>query len=695
MLFKKTKFTRKAIAILLSGALLIGFTGCSNDDDNNTSPSGTAKPADTETVNNASSIDYGLAENTYEGSMIQAWCWDFKTIEENLADLAAAGFTAVQTTPINACVDPGGMAIRSNTSEKGMWYYHYQPIDWTIGNYQLGTREEFASMCSEAEKYGIKIIVDVVPNHTGSSTLVLDGLANSVGGIDNLYHPNGFTNLTNYSNRLMCTSYASGGLADVDTENPGFQDYFIAFMNDCIECGADGFRFDTAKHIALPDDPVAVEGEENNFWTRVTSDEITNRDNIYMYGEVLQGDNERLEDYANVLDGVVTSNYGNVIRVMANSKNLDAEKVLNFRTTADPSKLVTWVESHDNYCNDKSYALLDNDEVAFGWAIIASIGEGTPLFFSRPAGADEETWEGTINLIGYKGDDNYKNPIVVATNKFRNATVGEDVNVSNIDTEKHVLMIERGSKGVVILNGLEEDYQVDVDVKLADGTYTDRTGLNGDFTVSGGKLTGTIAPWSVIVLCNDGYVENITYATASIDNEDGIILGDDYSLTLHCENAVSAQYSLIYANDEGIYDEHNADKTDFTDGTAIPLGSELTNGESVIVKLYVTNEKGITSTNSYRLKKKDTIKSGDQISFISNNSWGSDVYAYLYYYDESGNKQEVSAWPGEKMTNTEGFAYSYTINGEYTTLYVFFTDGTKQSPLTDEGYEVEAGKQYN
>ena len=43
-----------------------------------------------------------------------------------------------------------------------------------------------------ADKYGIKVIVDVVPNHTTKSTEALgEGLLNAVGGIDNLYHKKG------------------------------------------------------------------------------------------------------------------------------------------------------------------------------------------------------------------------------------------------------------------------------------------------------------------------------------------------------------------------------------------------------------------------------------------------------------------------------------------------------------------------
>jgi alpha-amylase len=51
-----------------------------------------------------------------------------------------------------------------------------------------------------------------------------------------------------------------GGLPDINTERPSFQDYFIEFINDCIACGADGFRYDTAKHIGLPDDSKEDDG---------------------------------------------------------------------------------------------------------------------------------------------------------------------------------------------------------------------------------------------------------------------------------------------------------------------------------------------------------------------------------------------------------------------------------------------------
>ena len=202
---------------------------------------------------------------TNDATILHAWCWSFNTIKSNMKDIAAAGYTYVQTSPANTCFigENGGKQIFGN----GKWYYHYQPIDWKIGNYQLGTRDEFIAMCAEAKQYGIKILVDVLPNHTAfDTTAVTDDFNNAVGGHENLYHANGLNEITDYNDRYQCTTGAMGGLPDVNTENPDFQYYYMQYVNDLIACGADGFRYDTAKHIGLPSDPLDAKSKQNDFW---------------------------------------------------------------------------------------------------------------------------------------------------------------------------------------------------------------------------------------------------------------------------------------------------------------------------------------------------------------------------------------------------------------------------------------------
>ena len=152
-------------------------------------------------VESYSVSNYGLTDKTKDGVILHAFCWSFNTIKDNMADIAASGYSTVQTSPANNCNDHyPTMKILGNSSNgtDGMWWWHYQPTDWKIGSYQLGTREEFKTMCAEAEKYGVKIIVDVLPNHTTPELgRVSQDLKSAAGGQDALYHANGFTKIEN------------------------------------------------------------------------------------------------------------------------------------------------------------------------------------------------------------------------------------------------------------------------------------------------------------------------------------------------------------------------------------------------------------------------------------------------------------------------------------------------------------------
>ena len=78
------------------------------------------------------------------------------------------------------------------------------------------------------------------------------------------------------------------------------------------------------------------------------------------------------------------------------------------------------------------------------------------------------------------------------------AGLGETITNPDGENEK-VMMIERGDKGAVILNYTSSDYALDAASVLADGTYNDKV-TNAEFTVSGGKITGTVPAMGIIVL---------------------------------------------------------------------------------------------------------------------------------------------------------------------------------------------------
>ncbi|MBQ0056094.1 MAG: alpha-amylase [Bacteroidales bacterium] len=443
--------------------------------------------------------------------ILHAWSWSFNTIRENLSDIAAAGYTIIQTSPAQHCVtttpeDPvGGNQIYGD----GRWYYYYQPTDWKIGNYILGTREELIALCQEAAKYNLRIIVDVLPNHTAVDiTKVEADLNAAVGGQQNLYHDGGFTDVIDYNDRMQCTNWMMGGLPDVNTENADFQHYFMLYINDLLECGVRGFRYDTAKHIALPSDPKDKRSAENDFWPVVMGRKPVKglslaipADQLFIYGEVLQDKNVKEVEYAEYM-GLTASSLGDVLRENLSHGSWLIADASDFHHPVSPEKLVTWVESHDTYCNEHVSASLSDTKIALGWVFLAARQHGTPLFYSRPDGSDGPNgnyWGN--NVIGLKGNDMFKDSVVVAANRFRRLMTGLDEQIS-VDASGSVCQVARGDRGAAIINISDEAQVVALNTPLADGTYTDLIS-GSQYVVSDHQLNIAVMPLTSYILCNE------------------------------------------------------------------------------------------------------------------------------------------------------------------------------------------------
>lgn len=459
-------------------------------------------------VSSCGSSSNQTAAQTEDDVILHAWSWSFDTIAANMKDIAEAGYAYVQTSPANTCFvgENGGMALFSQEGDsvQGKWYYYYQPIDWKVGNHLLGTRDQFKAMCDSAAKYGVGVIVDVLPNHTAvDHTAVLPDLDNAVGGHDKLFHANGFTPITEWNDRYQCTTGEMGGLPDVNTENPDFQHYYLTYVNDLIDLGAKGFRYDTAKHIGLPSDPLDSLAERNNFWDVVTGREAVKglslrvpADSLFIYGEVLQDKNVKEDEYAEYI-GVTASNYGHALREVLEAGNYNAADLTDWNSKAPDSKLVTWVESHDTYANAHESAGLSDDAIRTGWVFLTARQHGTPLFFSRPAGSTRENYWGN-NRIGARGNDEFKHPAVAAANKFRKAMSGQPESVAAAENGE-VVVVSRGKAGAAVVNFSNNSETVAIPTTLPDGEYTDA--VSGTvFTVADGKITGEVAPVSSYIL---------------------------------------------------------------------------------------------------------------------------------------------------------------------------------------------------
>lgn len=630
--------------------------------------------------------DYGLCDQAKDGAILHAWCWSFNTIKENLKDIAEAGYTTVQTSPANACLrgDNGGMCIMSDNGQ-GKWEYHYQPTDWKIGNYQLGTRDDFIAMCKEADKYGIKIIVDVAPNHTTPDLgSVSQSLKDAAGGQDKLYHGEGFNSISKWEERYFCTNGAVLGLPDVNTENPGFQKYYLNYLNDLIDCGVDGFRYDTAKHIGLPDDPqdekTKQNGWKNNFWPVALGNEsvdgvsLHNKEDLFIYGEVLQSSGSRDGEYGKIFH-LTGSAYGGTLRDAIRNKDFSIGRISNWNH-ATPGKIVTWVESHDTYCNDHESGFLTDWDIRMCWAIVAARANGTPLFYSRPDGSNgsQGNYWGN-NRIGAKGNDQFKDPQVVACNHFRNAMVGESEYLSNFGGND-CLVIERGTKGVVVINlgGSKSNIKLN---KVADGTYTEE--ISGtEVQVSGGVLNYTVPAGSIAVVYNAEPVKKTPKVTVSKASG---TFQEAFTLSLTASNATKATYSI-----------NGGVAVEFTGNTSVKIGEGASVGDQITVKVTAEGEgETFSETVTYTMTEAPEYK---MFLRVKKSDFNSAPTLYLYTGSEKSAKEYNGGWPGTAMT-AEGDYYVYRSDMVESASAILMSGDWRSTPDQKPGLAVSGCMEYD
>lgn len=560
--------------LLLSGLSTLGNASAISVETKDTpAASGAAAPE-------ASGTDYGLCDKIEDGVILHAWCWSFNTISANIDKIAAAGYTAIQTSPVSLCdgastdkklmgdltTEYGQIGTFTGTAgDYGAWWWHYQFTDLSVGNYQLGNESDYINMCNAAHAKGIKIITDVVFNHT---TRNLDNLSpnllNAVGIDSNhrpnsnsdewkkLYHDNWKTNITNYNDRNNCTMYSLDNLPDINTENKNYQAYVVKYLNRLVEDGCDGIRMDAVKHIAAPSE---ISGVTTDFFEILNGKQVTGidnqtvsfnkPDNFFIYGEYLGGTTESLLKYTPYMK-LTADGYGSYIRekvslsepsfsvVEGNQNGIGAWRL---DSSIVNNGIVTWVESHDTYCNKHESASLTSQQIKMAWAAIAARKDGTPLFFSRPANSNSNNYWGD-NTIGIAGNDHYKDSEVVAANKFRNAMASKgaaEETLRNINSNNGIYQIDRyksyGNTSltcgscIINLTGINVNLN-GYATSLADGTYTDMVTSN-TVTVSNGKFTsGSVAAGKIATIYN---TENESEQEEPIPGEDTNF--DDYRYT--------------------------------------------------------------------------------------------------------------------------------------------------------------------
>ncbi|PWU13395.1 MAG: alpha-amylase [Verrucomicrobia bacterium] len=182
---------------------------------------------------------------------------NFNGITARLDELKNLGVNIIWLMPIH----PMGEKMR-----KGTIGSPYSVRDYYGINPDYGTKEDFQRLVSEAHKRGLKVIIDLVANHTAWDSVMME-------------HPEFYKH--DASGKIIPPEKDWTDVAGLNYENPKLREYMITMLKYWIDPGSfdvDGFRCDVAF------------GVPTSFWEEARAELMKVKPDIMMLAEASKPD---------------------------------------------------------------------------------------------------------------------------------------------------------------------------------------------------------------------------------------------------------------------------------------------------------------------------------------------------------------------------------------------------------------------
>lgn len=460
---------------------------------------------------------------------------DLRGMMERLEYLGKLGIDAIWLSPV----------CKSPQADNGYDISDYQDIDPMFGSV-----EDMEALIKEAKKYNIRIIMDLVLNHTSNKHRWFEEAKKSK---DNPYHDyyvwrDGEEGVEPNDMKAVFGGSAWGWVPeikqyyfhqflpeqpDLNWENPQVRKEIYDMILWWMEKGVGGFRLDVIDQIAKePDKKITINGPRLHEYFREMSKETFQKGDLITVGETWGADPERAKLYSNP-DG---SEFSMVFQFehigldqqegkdkwdLAPLPFLKLKQIMNHWQTELYNcgwNSLFW-NNHDlprivsRWGNDKEYRV----ESAKMLAILLHGMQGTPYIF--------EGEELGMTNVRYNIED------------YR------DVEIQNVYKER----IAAGYDKEDVMNSI-----------YAKGRDNARTPMQWDDTENAGFTTGT--PW---IKVNDNY--KTINAKSQVDDPDSIFNCYRKLVSFRKEYPVlvDGSFKLLLAEDENIfaYERKNADET--------------------------------------------------------------------------------------------------------------------------------------
>lgn len=212
---------------------------------------------------------------------------DWVGLTQKLDYIKNLGVTAIWISPVSQ-----NELLSRDGSESG--YHGYFTKDYATTDPHYGTKQELIDFVSAAHTKGLKVILDVVPNHTAD---YLEPGATSYSSTDyqpavpfnnpDWFHHNG--DITDWNNEWQVLNCDLGGLDDINTDNPDARAAIKnVYKNWVKDTGADAVRVDAARSV------------DKNFLA-----EFEKTLGVPSFGEIFVGDVDYVSEFQNYEWGVL------------------------------------------------------------------------------------------------------------------------------------------------------------------------------------------------------------------------------------------------------------------------------------------------------------------------------------------------------------------------------------------------------
>lgn len=430
---------RLSRAMLAAGLTAAVLAGCSGGKDGNAAPSAspsadqnaeataTASPGPSVTGETQTAQSAGAAQEQHGNVYYEIFVRSFYDSDgDGIGDLRGV------TEKLDYLND-GNPATTDDLGVEGIWlmpvnpspsYHGYDVTDYRSINPDYGTLEDMQELIKEAHKRGIKVIMDLVVNHTSKAhPWFVDSAKNPQGE-----HRDWYIWAEDQNRALSGTSAAGSGspwhsllgshymgifwdgMPDLNFDNPDVRAEMKDIGKFWLKQGLDGFRLDAAKHIyedLLTDKSTETTAKNVTWWQefRTAMNEVNPQ--AYIVGEVWENSAVSVGAY---LDHAFNSgfNFG-LAEALVNSAKTEKDSGVAFtlertyklysQVSAGSFSDAIFLTNHDQ--NRVMSQLEDNpDHAAMAAAMLLTL-PGNPFIYYG-----EE-----IGMLGVKPDEGIREPM--------------------------------------------------------------------------------------------------------------------------------------------------------------------------------------------------------------------------------------------------------------------------------------------